>query len=48
MLNYTPEDIEHMTYADLEAKRELLLNLKDLDYAQDLLTRLENSAEDRK
>lgn len=48
MLNYTPEDIELMTYADLEAKRELLLNLKDLDYAQDLLTRLDNSAEDRK
>jgi hypothetical protein len=37
MLNVTPEDIEIMTYADLEAQRELLLNLKGLEYAQGLL-----------
>ena len=37
MLNVTPEDIELMTYADLEAKRELLLNLKGVEYAQGLL-----------
>ena len=37
MLTFTPEEIELMTYADLEAKRELLLNLKSLEYAQGLL-----------
>lgn len=41
MLDFTPEDIERMTYADLKAKRELLLNMKGPEYAEGLLKGLD-------
>jgi hypothetical protein len=39
-LNYRKEDIEAMTYHDLEAKREELLNLRPPDFLQDFIVTL--------
>lgn len=41
MLNFTPEDIERMTYADLKEKREPLLNMKGSEYTEGLLKGLD-------